>query len=42
MAECIEKGGAPRRVTAEDGVTAVEICEAEEESIRTGRPVPLK
>jgi len=42
MAECIEKGRAPRRVTAEDGVSAVEICEAEEESIRTGRPVPLK
>ena len=42
MAECIEKGRAPRHVTAEDGVSAVEICEAEEESIRTGRPVALK
>lgn len=42
MAECIERGRAPRRVTAEDGVSAVEICEAEEESIRTGRPVALK
>ena len=42
MAECIERGRAPRHVTAEDGVSAVEICEAEEESIRTGRPVALK
>jgi len=41
MAECIERGRAPRHVTAEDGVSAVEICEAEEESIRTGRPVSL-
>ncbi len=42
MVDCITAGRAPRRVTAADGVSAVEICEAEEESIRTGRPVELK
>jgi predicted dehydrogenase len=41
MVDCINSGRAPRHVTAEDGVSAVEICEAEEESIRTGRPVAL-
>jgi predicted dehydrogenase len=41
MVDCIEQRRAPRKVTAADGVSAVEICEAEEESIRTGLPVKL-
>lgn len=40
LAESIEKGEAPS-VTADDGVAAVEICAAEEESINTGKVVPL-
>ena len=34
--ECVESGKAPSIVTAEDAVSAIEICEAEERSIRTG------
>lgn len=41
MIDCIGQGRAPARVTAQDGLSAVEICEAEEESIRTGQPVRL-
>lgn len=41
MVECIQQRRAPRLVTAQDGLSAVEICEAEEESIRLGRPVTL-
>jgi len=39
--ECAATGTRPTLVTVEDGASAVEICEAEEESIRTGQPVKL-
>lgn len=41
MVDCIEQRRPPARVTAQDGLSAVEICEAEDESIRTGRVVAL-
>jgi predicted dehydrogenase len=34
--DCVANRRAPRRVTAHDGVIALEICEAEEISLRTG------
>lgn len=37
----IQSGQAPSIVTAADGLSAVEICEAEEKSIQTGRVVEL-
>ena len=37
--ECAARGKRPEIVTASDAVTALEICEAEEKSVRTGRPV---
>ena len=37
--ESIERGGAPTVVTAADGAAAVELCEAEEKSIRERRKV---
>jgi len=39
--DCIANRRRPKIVTARDGLTALEICEAEEESIRTGQPVKL-
>jgi predicted dehydrogenase len=39
--ECVAKQHAPTIVTALDGVSALEICEAEERSIRSGAPVKL-
>ena len=39
--ECVAKQQAPTMVTALDGVSALEICEAEERSIRIGAPVKL-
>jgi hypothetical protein len=33
--DCVLTGRRPEVVTARDGVTALEICEAEEDSIRT-------
>ncbi len=42
MIESIQTGKAPTIVTPEDALSAVEICEAEEKSISTGRPVRLK
>ena len=39
--ESIEQRRAPGIVTGEDGLSAVEICEAEELSIRSGIPVAL-
>lgn len=39
--DCVRHGRAPRTVTLADGATAVEICEAEERSIVTGKPVEL-
>ena len=41
MIEAIQTGKAPSVVTPQDGVSAVEICEAEERSIKTGQPVAL-
>lgn len=41
MIECIRKKTPPTIVTAQDGASAVEICEAEEESIKTAKIVEL-
>jgi predicted dehydrogenase len=41
ITDCIALRRAPAHVTGQDGLSAVEICEAEDESIRTGRVVPL-
>ncbi|MCC6271370.1 MAG: Gfo/Idh/MocA family oxidoreductase [Microbacteriaceae bacterium] len=37
----IQSGQAPGVVTAQDGLSAVEICEADEQSVKTGRVVDL-
>jgi predicted dehydrogenase len=34
---CVQTGKSPAIVTARDGLTALQICEAEEESVRTGQ-----
>ena len=41
FSEAIAAGMQPSIVTAADGVSSVEICEAEEQSIRTGERVVL-
>jgi predicted dehydrogenase len=41
MIESIRAGRAPTIVTPRDALSAVEICEAEEKSIRIGKPVRL-
>ena len=41
LLDCVAKRERPAIVTARDGVTALEICEAEEKSIRTGSVVKL-
>lgn len=41
MAECIRSEKPPSIVTAQDGLSAVEICEAEEKSINTSQIVSL-
>jgi predicted dehydrogenase len=41
VVECLQAGRRPEVVTARDGMTALEICEAEERSIRTGQVVKL-
>jgi predicted dehydrogenase len=41
VVECAQAGNRPSVVTARDGVTALEICEAEEKSVRTGQVVSL-
>lgn len=41
LAQCIRDKQAPKVVTAEDGASAVEICEAEEASIQKGAVVTL-
>jgi predicted dehydrogenase len=41
VVECAAAGKRPTVVTAEDGLSALEICEAEEKSIRTGAIVDL-
>jgi len=39
--DCVANQRRPKIVTARDGLTALEICEAEEKSIQTGKPVAL-
>ena len=39
LLECVAHGRPPQIVTGQDGLVALEICEAEEKSIRTGQPV---
>jgi len=41
IVECVRLGRRPAVVTAQDGVTALEICEAEEQSVNTGQLVKL-
>jgi predicted dehydrogenase len=41
MVEAVQTGKAPKVVTAQDGLSAVTICEAEARSIKTGRVVAL-
>ncbi len=41
MVDCVLKRQPPKIVTARDGMTALEICEAEEKSVRTGKVVKL-
>ena len=41
MVDCIAQGRPPETVTAQDGLTALEICEAEEQSVRSGALVSL-
>ena len=41
LLECVTHGRPPQVVTGQDGLLALEICEAEEKSIRTGQPVKL-
>ena len=41
MLDCVRSGTPPSTVTALDGVSAVEICEAEERSVKTGKSVAL-
>jgi predicted dehydrogenase len=41
MVQAIQSGRPPSVVTAQDGLSAVEICEAEEQSVRTGQVVAL-
>lgn len=41
MIRCIQTGTPPSVVTAQDGLSAVEICAAEEKSVKTGRVVTL-
>jgi predicted dehydrogenase len=41
MLEAVLSGKTPKVVTARDGLSAVEICEAEAKSVRTGKVVPV-
>ena len=41
MLAAVQSGKAPTVVTAADGLSAVEICEAEAKSVKTGRVVKL-
>lgn len=42
VVECAQSGRRPTVVTARDGLAALDICEAEEQSIRTGQIIPIK
>ena len=39
--DCVAHGRKPKIVTARDALTALEICEAEEKSVRRGRVVKI-
>ena len=39
--ECVAAGRPPRTVTGHDAIAALEVCEAEERSVRTGKAVGL-
>jgi predicted dehydrogenase len=39
--ECIAMKRAPTTVTGSDAIAALEVCEAEERSVRTGKPMAL-
>jgi predicted dehydrogenase len=39
--DCVARGERPTVVTPQDGVTALEICAAEEKSVRTGKSVKM-
>jgi predicted dehydrogenase len=41
VVNCVQKRRLPTIVTARDGMTALEICEAEEKSAKTGKVVKL-
>jgi predicted dehydrogenase len=41
IVDCVRSGKRPAIVTARDGLSALEICEAEEESVKTGAVVRL-
>jgi predicted dehydrogenase len=41
MVDCVQARQAPTTVTARDGLTALEICEAEEKSVKTGAVVAV-
>ncbi len=41
MVECVQKQQRPTIVTAHDGMTALQICEAEENSVKTGQVVKV-
>ena len=41
MLDCVRSGTPPSTVTPQDGVSAVEICEAEERSVNSGKIVGL-
>ena len=41
LLEAIQSGKAPKVVTARDGLSAVQICEAEAKSVKTGKVVAV-
>jgi predicted dehydrogenase len=41
MVDCVQQGRPPAIVTAQDGLTDLEICEAEERSVKTGAVVKV-
>jgi predicted dehydrogenase len=41
LVDCALAGKSPEIVTAQDGLTALEICEAEEKSVKTGQVVKV-
>jgi len=41
LLDCVRSDAAPAVVTAQDGVSAIEICEAEDRSVKTGQMITL-